>query len=296
MADFPQPGLPQQDQATHILRTVFGYDRFRPPQDEVVAHLIAGGDALVLMPTGGGKSLCYQIPALVRAGTGIVVSPLIALMQDQVSALRQNGVRAAFLNSSLTRREARRVEAQLARAASWSCSTSRRSGCCRTARSTCSSTRTPASRSSRSTRPTASPSGDTTSGRSTCSSTSSRRALPGRAAPRLHGHGRRRARAAEIVERLALADAASSSPASTGRTSATGWCQERNPRRQLLALLRERACRRRRHRLLPVAQAGRGDRGVPRRARASRRCPTTPARRRTCGRATRRASCARTAW
>jgi ATP-dependent DNA helicase RecQ len=100
------------DQANHILRAVFGYERFRPPQDEVVAHLIAGGDSLVLMPTGGGKSLCYQIPALVRFGTGIVVSPLIALMQDQVAALHQAGVRAAFLNSSQRADEARRVEAQ----------------------------------------------------------------------------------------------------------------------------------------------------------------------------------------
>jgi len=100
------------DQAVHILRSVFGYDQFRPPQDEVVAHLIAGGDSLVLMPTGGGKSLCYQIPALVRFGTGIVVSPLIALMQDQVAALHQAGVRAAFLNSSQKADESRRVEAQ----------------------------------------------------------------------------------------------------------------------------------------------------------------------------------------
>jgi ATP-dependent DNA helicase RecQ len=98
------------DQAAHILRSVFGYDSFRPAQDEVVAHLIEGRDALVLMPTGGGKSLCYQIPALVRFGTGIVVSPLIALMQDQVAALKQAGVRAAFLNSSQRPDEAREVE------------------------------------------------------------------------------------------------------------------------------------------------------------------------------------------
>ena len=76
------------DQAAHILRSVFGYDGFRAPQDQVVASLIAGKDALVLMPTGGGKSLCYQIPALIRYGTGIVISPLISLMQDQVAALR----------------------------------------------------------------------------------------------------------------------------------------------------------------------------------------------------------------
>jgi ATP-dependent DNA helicase RecQ len=112
MSDPFPPDLLQQDQATHVLRSVFGYDRFRPPQDAVVAHLIAGGDSLVLMPTGGGKSLCFQIPALVRFGTGIVVSPLIALMQDQVAALRQAGVRAAYLNSSQRPDEVRRVEAQ----------------------------------------------------------------------------------------------------------------------------------------------------------------------------------------
>jgi len=86
--------------ARSVLREVFGYDTFRGSQQEIVEHVVAGGDALVLMPTGGGKSLCYQIPALVRPGTGIVVSPLIALMQDQVSALTQTGVRAAFLNST----------------------------------------------------------------------------------------------------------------------------------------------------------------------------------------------------
>ena len=82
------------------LRRVFGYPSFRGPQAEIIDHLIAGGDALVLMPTGGGKSLCYQIPAILRDGVGVVVSPLIALMQDQVDALLQAGVRAAFLNSS----------------------------------------------------------------------------------------------------------------------------------------------------------------------------------------------------
>ena len=82
------------------LRRVFGYPSFRGPQEEIICHLIDGGDALVLMPTGGGKSLCYQIPAMLRRGVGVVVSPLIALMQDQVDALLQAGVRAAFLNSS----------------------------------------------------------------------------------------------------------------------------------------------------------------------------------------------------
>ena len=87
--------------ALDILRRVFGYPAFRGDQAEVVDHLVSGGDALVLMPTGGGKSLCYQIPALLRPGVGVVVSPLIALMQDQVDALLLAGVRAAFLNSSL---------------------------------------------------------------------------------------------------------------------------------------------------------------------------------------------------
>jgi ATP-dependent DNA helicase RecQ len=83
-----------------VLRRVFGYDTFRGSQQEIIDHLVGGQDALVLMPTGGGKSLCYQIPALVRDGTGVVVSPLIALMQDQVDALRGLGVRAGFLNST----------------------------------------------------------------------------------------------------------------------------------------------------------------------------------------------------
>ncbi len=96
-----------------VLRDVFGYDAFRGHQAAIVDHVVAGGDALVLMPTGAGKSLCYQIPALVRDGTGVVVSPLIALMHDQVEALRELGVRAAFLNSSLGAREAAAVERAL---------------------------------------------------------------------------------------------------------------------------------------------------------------------------------------
>jgi ATP-dependent DNA helicase RecQ len=95
------------------LRHVFGYDAFRGEQGAIVDHVAGGGDALVLMPTGGGKSLCYQLPALLREGTAVVVSPLIALMQDQVEALRQLGVRAAFLNSSLDAAGAREVEQQL---------------------------------------------------------------------------------------------------------------------------------------------------------------------------------------
>ena len=99
--------------ALQILNDVFGYASFRGQQQAIIEQMIAGGDALVLMPTGGGKSLCYQIPALMRSGTAIVVSPLIALMQDQVEALRQFGVSAAFLNSSLDQHAQREVEQQL---------------------------------------------------------------------------------------------------------------------------------------------------------------------------------------
>jgi ATP-dependent DNA helicase RecQ len=95
------------------LRRVFGYPSFRGPQAEIIGHLIGGGDALVLMPTGGGKSLCYQIPAMLRQGVGVVVSPLIALMQDQVDALLQAGVRAAFLNSSQDFATASEIERRL---------------------------------------------------------------------------------------------------------------------------------------------------------------------------------------
>jgi ATP-dependent DNA helicase RecQ len=96
--------------AIDVLKGVFGYPDFRGRQREIIEHVIAGGDALVLMPTGGGKSLCYQIPALVRRGVGVVVSPLIALMQDQVDALRTLGVRAGFLNSTQDPDERRLVE------------------------------------------------------------------------------------------------------------------------------------------------------------------------------------------
>ena len=127
------------DQASHILRSVFGYDRFRPPQDAVVDHLVRGGDSLVLMPTGGGKSVLPD-PALVRLGTGVVVSPLIALMQDQVGRSVRPRVRAAFLNSSQRADESRRVEAKLRRA-NWISFTWHPSGCCWTARWTCSGVR-----------------------------------------------------------------------------------------------------------------------------------------------------------
>jgi len=102
-----------QESPIKILNEVFGFKTFRPPQQEIVEQVIAGGDAFVLMPTGGGKSLCFQIPALCLPGTALVVSPLISLMKDQVDALRENGVSAACYNSSATEAEARRVLAEL---------------------------------------------------------------------------------------------------------------------------------------------------------------------------------------
>ncbi len=101
---------PSDPRATEILARVFGYESFRGDQQAIVEHVIQGGDALVLMPTGGGKSLCYQVPSLVRPGTGVVISPLIALMQDQVDALTELGVRAAFLNSTQDWQDTREVE------------------------------------------------------------------------------------------------------------------------------------------------------------------------------------------
>jgi ATP-dependent DNA helicase RecQ len=103
----------QAASAREILRRTFGFPEFRGPQEAIVDHVIAGGDALVLMPTGGGKSLCYQVPALVRRGCGIIISPLIALMQDQVEALAQLGVRAAYLNSTLSAGDAAAIEREL---------------------------------------------------------------------------------------------------------------------------------------------------------------------------------------
>lgn len=102
--------MPTPSSALGVLRDVFGYPAFRGEQAEIIGHVASGGDALVLMPTGGGKSLCYQIPALLRPGCAVVVSPLIALMQDQVDALTQLGVKAACLNSTLDWREAQAVE------------------------------------------------------------------------------------------------------------------------------------------------------------------------------------------
>ncbi len=118
-ADHADPGLtehtssrPAESDSIRTLNRVFGYDSFRGDQEAIIEHVVAGGDAVVLMPTGGGKSLCYQIPSLVRPGTGVVISPLIALMQDQVDALRALGVRAGFINSTLDYDEQRVVEAE----------------------------------------------------------------------------------------------------------------------------------------------------------------------------------------
>ncbi len=105
--------ITMQESPQNLLRRVFGHADFRGPQRDIIEHIADGGDALVLMPTGGGKSLCYQVPALLRDGVGIVVSPLIALMQDQVEALRQLGVRAEFLNSTLDAESSSRIEREL---------------------------------------------------------------------------------------------------------------------------------------------------------------------------------------
>jgi len=99
--------------ALEILNSLYGYDSFRGHQADIIEHVAEGNNALVLMPTGGGKSLCYQIPSLLRDGVGIIISPLIALMQDQVGAMQQLGVKAAFLNSSLSRSEQNDIEQQL---------------------------------------------------------------------------------------------------------------------------------------------------------------------------------------
>jgi len=104
---------PMPTDALTVLRDTFGYSEFRGPQEAIINTIVAGNDALVLMPTGGGKSLCYQLPALLRDGVAIVISPLIALMQDQVTALRQLDIRASYLNSSLDFQEQRKVEQAL---------------------------------------------------------------------------------------------------------------------------------------------------------------------------------------
>ncbi len=104
---------PKMDDAIQLLRRVYGYDSFRPPQDQIVSSILKGRDCFVLMPTGAGKSICFQVPAMLRKGVGLIVSPLISLMKDQVDALKQNGVSAACYNSSLTTLEARKVMTSL---------------------------------------------------------------------------------------------------------------------------------------------------------------------------------------
>ena len=121
---------PQLRDPAEILRSVFGHAAFRGQQEEVVRHLTGGGDAVVLFPTGAGKSICYQVPALARPGVGIVVSPLIALMRDQVEALRQAGVNAATLNSSISPEELGKDLPRPQVRRSSTCSTSRPSGWC----------------------------------------------------------------------------------------------------------------------------------------------------------------------
>jgi ATP-dependent DNA helicase RecQ len=111
--DAPMPVSPAKKSASQILKDYYGFDAFRAQQQNIVHDLVEGQDLLVLMPTGGGKSICYQIPALLRTGVGIVVSPLIALMEDQVASLKLNGIRAAYYNSSLSSAEARSVLAKL---------------------------------------------------------------------------------------------------------------------------------------------------------------------------------------
>src|SRR3954462_10848484 len=109
----PLPAPAQGRDALSVLRSVFGLPGFRGAQGEIIRHVTDGGNCLVLMPTGGGKSLCYQLPSLLREGCGIVVSPLIALMRDQVAGLLESGVKAAVLNSTLSWEEASAVEARL---------------------------------------------------------------------------------------------------------------------------------------------------------------------------------------
>src|ERR1700712_72132 len=109
--------LPLTHNPRDVLHKIFGHAEFRGQQEDVVDHIVGGGDAVVLFPTGAGKSICYQVPALCRSGVGIVISPLIALMRDQVEAMRQQGVRAEALNSSMSPDEATHVRNLLRRGA-----------------------------------------------------------------------------------------------------------------------------------------------------------------------------------
>ena len=175
-AEARRPAARRSTRAHAVLERVFGYKSFRSHQQAIVETLIDGGDALVLMPTGGGKSLCYQVPALVRPGTGVVVSPLIALMQDQVDALKQAGVSAQLPQLDAEPRRAGRGRARAARRRARPAL--RRARAARAGAHAVAAVAAPRSRCSRSTRRTACRSGATTSGPSTASCASSPSASP----------------------------------------------------------------------------------------------------------------------
>ena len=214
----PPPVSSPALRARDTLRRVFGFAAFRGAQEDIVGHVCAGGDALVLMPTGGGKSLCYQIPALLREGTAVVVSPLIALMQDQVAALTQAGVRAACLNSSLAGAGARADRARVRGGGARSAL--RRAGAAAHAALPRAHRSRATSRCSRSTRRTAFRSGATISGPSTSACRCCTSAIPRCRASRSPPPPTR-SRAPRSSSGWRSPTRACSSRASTGRTSAT---------------------------------------------------------------------------
>jgi hypothetical protein len=282
-----------------ILHEVYGYAAFRGAQQGIVDHVTAGGDALVLMPTGGGKSLCYQVPAIARhragRGVAVVVSPLIALMHDQVGALDELGVQAAFLNSTLDGDEARRIERESAR---------RPAGdALRRARAAADAAfpgdagfagRTRAAEPVRDRRGALREPVGSRLPRRVPGPERAARALPAGAATGADRHRRRHTRA-DIVERLALQEARSSSAASTARTSATSSPRRPTRRRSCCASC---ATSTRTTPASSTARAGARSKTPPPgwSAKASRPCPTTPGWMPTCAAATRTASCARKAW
>ena len=237
------------EKSLELLRSVFGHPGFRGAQEEIVGHVAGGGDALVLMPTGGGKSLCYQLPALLRDGTGVVVSPLIALMQDQVAALTPARRARRFLNSTLDAQDAHAHAEARCSPASSTCSTWRPSGLrcparLETARAVA------GSRSSPSTRRIACRSGGTTSGPSICSSRVLHERFPGVPRIALTATADPQTRD-EIMRRLAL-DGARVFISSFDRPNIR-YTHRRQGRaaRAAPALHPRGACRRGGHRLLP---------------------------------------------